>query len=163
RWPSRSPESSMPLSKEQRRKRYAEDPEYRKRAQEASLRHYAAHKAEIDERKRRANLLKRFGMSWREYELRLALQGGAGAICRKNPERRFLCVDHCHKTGKVRGVLCTLCNAALGGFGDDPKRMQAATDYLAAFYASLEPRGEVVASPDGETEAGTINRLLREA
>ena len=67
---------------------------------EANRRYYAAHKAEINERKRRrratdpeyrakcnaarvknqrANLLERFGMSWREYELRLALQNGACA------------------------------------------------------------------------------------
>jgi len=178
------PNNSMPLSNEQRRKRYAEDPEYRQRELEASRRYHAIHKAEINERKRRkwatdpeyrakgnatrgkrqrAHLLKRYGMSSREYELRLALQGGACAICKKKPVRRLLCIDHCHKTGKVRGLLCTLCNAALGGFGDDPKRMQAATDYLTAFYESLEPRGEIVTSTDEQTEAGKAGRLLREA
>jgi hypothetical protein len=146
--------------------------------------YYAAHKAEINERKRRrratdpeyrakcnaarvknqrANLLERFGMSWREYELRLALQNNACAICRKKPKRRLLCIDHCHKTGKVRGLLCTLCNAALGAFADDPKRMQAATDYLTAFYESLEPRGEVMTSTDGQTEAGKVGGLMRKA
>jgi Recombination endonuclease VII len=182
---------NMPVSNERRRRRYAEDPEYRQRELEASRRYHAAHKAEINERKRRkwatdpeyrakgkarvpkdkatrakryrARLLKRYGMSSREYELRLALQNGACAICRKEPKRRLLCIDHCHKTGKVRGLLCTPCNAALGAFADDPRRMQAATDYLTAFYASLEPRGNVVISTDEQSEAGKAGRLLREA
>ena len=102
-------------------------------------------------------------MSWREYELRLARQNGACAICKKKPKRRFLCIDHCHKTGKVRGLLCTQCNAALGAFGDDPKFTQAATDYLTAFYASLEPAGEVVTSTAQQTEAGEVGGLMREA
>ncbi len=178
----------MALSKEHRQKhrrnRYAEDPEYRKSELEDNRRYYAAHKAEINERKRRrratdpeyrakcnaaqvknqrANLLERFGMSWREYELRLALQGGACAICRKKPKQRLLCIDHCHKTGKVRGLLCTSCNAALGAFADDPKLTQAATDYLTAFYESLEPGGDVVTSTDEQTEAGKVGGLMRKA
>ena len=179
----RPPEEVRAASK-RRRKRYAEDPEYRERKLESNRRYHDAHKTEINERRRRkwaadpeyrarcnaactknqrAKLLKRFGMSWREYELRLALQGGACAICRKEPRRRLLCIDHCHKTGKVRGLLCTPCNAALGAFADDPKRTQAATDYLTAFYESLEPGGDVVTSTDEQTEAGNAGRLMRKA
>src|SRR5216684_1391978 len=126
---------------ERKRKRYAEDAEHRKRKLEAVRRHQAAHKPKINARRRRryatdpeyrakylaanaksrrANLLKRYGISWPEYELRLALQGGVCAICKKKPKRRLLCVDHCHKTGKVRGLLCSSCNAALGLYEDDP-------------------------------------------
>ncbi len=39
-------------------------------------------------------------------------------------------IDHCHKTGKVRGLLCKLCNCGLGYFRDDPKLMLAAITYL---------------------------------
>jgi Recombination endonuclease VII len=184
RWPDGHRKNYMPTSKEQRRKKYAENSEHRQRLQESNRRYYAAHRSEINARRRRrrasdpeyrarcsaaransqrAKLLKRFGMSWREYELRLARQNGACAICKKKPKRRFLCIDHCHKTGKVRGLLCTQCNAALGAFGDDPKFTQAATDYLTAFYESLKPTGDVMTSTDEQTETGNAGGLMRKA
>jgi Recombination endonuclease VII len=168
---------------EKQRRRYAEDPEYRKKELESASRYYATHKAEITERKRRryatdpeyrtrvlaqnaksqrANLLKRYGMSLPEYELRLARQNGVCAICRKNP-KGLLCVDHCHVTGKVRGLLCRKCNTALGFYDDDPIRMQAGADYLRTFYESLEPRGDVMTSTHDHTETGKASRLMREA
>jgi len=67
-----------------------------------------------------------------EDELRILLeQHAVCAICetdnwgRKGPQ-----VDHDHKTGAVRGVLCTRCNTALGHMQDDPARLRAAADYL---------------------------------
>jgi len=41
-----------------------------------------------------------------------------------------LCIDHCHTTGKARGLLCSNCNTALGYFGDDVIKMQKAIEYL---------------------------------
>src|SRR5262249_5020849 len=174
----------MPLSKERKRTRYAEDPAYRNKELESGRRYYATHKAEINERKRRryatdpefrakllatndkgrrATQLKfRYGISLLEYELRLALQNGACAICKKKP-KGLLCVDHCHLTGKVRGLLCRKCNSALGFSGDDATRMQAGADYLRAFYKSLEPRGGGMTSTDEQTETGKASRLMRKA
>ena len=43
---------------------------------------------------------------------------------------RFLNVDHCHATGKIRGVLCSVCNMAIGNANDDPKRLRKLADYL---------------------------------
>lgn len=51
------------------------------------------------------------------------------AICK---EELKLYLDHCHETGRFRGLLCNQCNLGLGQFKDDPERLQAAIDYLAA-------------------------------
>lgn len=39
-------------------------------------------------------------------------------------------IDHCHKTGVIRGVLCAPCNRGIGSFGDDPSRLEQAANYL---------------------------------
>ena len=53
-------------------------------------------------------------------------------ICNKNDEKA-LCVDHCHKTGKVRGLLCNKCNKALGLFNDNIELIKVAASYLERF------------------------------
>lgn len=45
-----------------------------------------------------------------QYDKMLAAQGGKCAICKRPPKSRRLAVDHDHKTGKVRGLLCFRCN-----------------------------------------------------
>jgi len=51
-------------------------------------------------------------------------------ICGLEPLTRRLSVDHCHRTGKVRGLLCYVCNYGLRWFRDDPARLRAAAKYL---------------------------------
>lgn len=48
----------------------------------------------------------------------------------REPSRRRLAVDHCHKTGILRGQLCRRCNIGLGYFLDNPSRLRSAADYL---------------------------------
>lgn len=79
------------------------------------------------------HIFKSYGLTVKEYEEMLANQNGVCAICnmvcnRSNSNR--LCVDHDHKTGKVRGLLCFLCNTGLGRFRDDPEIVSNAHRYL---------------------------------
>lgn len=61
----------------------------------------------------RRNVRLRYGLSWGDYQNLLAAQDGKCKICGLAPIKRRLVVDHCHVTGRVRGLLCHLCNCAL--------------------------------------------------
>lgn len=71
----------------------------------------------------------RFGISLDEVEALVAAQGGRCAICNEVP-RGVLCVDHCHRNGRVRGLLCRKCNMGIGLLRDDPELLAQAAAYL---------------------------------
>jgi hypothetical protein len=77
---------------------------------------------------RAANLRDKYRISVEEYEALRVGRAGRGptptAVAFK------LVVDHCHATGRVRGLLCVGCNAAIGHFRDDVTTVQSALDYL---------------------------------
>ena len=78
-----------------------------------------------------AHLRKSYGISLEDYRKILDSQGGSCWICRGGTSKRFLAVDHCHKTGDVRGLLCARCNGVLADFRDNPEWFQRAIEYLA--------------------------------
>ncbi len=78
---------------------------------------------------RRGNYRK-FGAS--DDQIKLLLARGKCDICGSPGPR--LCIDHCHATSKVRGVLCMNCNQALGKFQDNPDLLGKAKEYLEAQY-----------------------------
>lgn len=92
-----------------------------------------AHKLPSETRKSK---LRKFGLTIEDYERMLLEQDGVCAICRRPETARNqhgpirLSVDHCHKTNRVRGLLCGNCNNGIGRFKDDPLILQSATDYL---------------------------------
>ncbi|MFD7711836.1 endonuclease VII domain-containing protein [Streptomyces sp. NPDC059786] len=73
------------------------------------------------------HLWSKYGMTVAERDEMIASQKGLCAICRMAPAVH---VDHCHETGRVRGVLCFNCNSGLGLLRDDPEAMYRAADYL---------------------------------
>jgi hypothetical protein len=77
-------------------------------------------------------LLKKFGITLEEKEKIFKNQNNSCAIClaTENIRSRDWDVDHCHKTGRVRGILCSNCNRALGLFGDDVNVIANAASYL---------------------------------
>lgn len=83
-------------------------------------------------KKRERNLQKLYGISLEDYNNLRYSQDYKCGICRRHEEDFWykLCVDHDHKTGSVRALLCTNCNTGLGVFNDDPKLLKKAMEYL---------------------------------
>ena len=80
----------------------------------------------------KSDLKKNYGISFEQYQEMYTKQKGNCACCGQHESafKRKLHVDHCHKTGKVRGLLCHSCNAAIGHFGDSIERLISAIEYL---------------------------------
>lgn len=91
---------------------------------------YRLNRKQQAESSRRCSLRRKYGISPEHYDKLLKSQGGRCAICVSLPKRRKLDVDHCHKTGVVRGLLCWRCNTAIGKFQDDPNILEQAASYL---------------------------------
>lgn len=81
----------------------------------------------------KSRLKLQFGMTQEDYDKLLIKQGGVCAICKgpQNIKNRYnLCVDHCHETKAVRGLLCNDCNIGLGMFKDNKNNLLSAVKYL---------------------------------
>lgn len=79
-----------------------------------------------------------YGLSLAQYEDLLRQQSGRCAICGTDRNGGVaMGVDHDHRTGDIRGLLCDPCNIGLGGFRDDPALLAAASAYLQAKRPSL--------------------------
>ncbi len=83
-------------------------------------------------------LINKYGIDSRTYYALLSSQDQKCAICRTpfDPQRKHFAVDHCHASGKIRGILCEPCNLGLGYFRDNTDRLGAAIRYLATTSAS---------------------------
>lgn len=90
-------------------------------------------------------LMDKYGITSEQYNAMLKEQGGVCWICRseerefpfRRGESRRLVVDHCHETGVVRGLLCSLCNTAIGGLKHDPTIVARAAEYLNRSFAHV--------------------------
>ena len=93
---------------------------------------------------REKELKKNYGITLQDWNDMFEAQGGRCAICgthQCNTGKAFA-VDHCHLTGKVRGLLCANCNTGIGKLNDDPELLTKAAEYL----RSHEGRFQVVSS-----------------
>lgn len=81
---------------------------------------------------------KKYNITEKQYNEMVIKQNDLCFICDKNETRlnkrsgkkQPLCIDHCHKTGKIRGLLCFKCNFVLGLFNDDINLFNKAIEYL---------------------------------
>lgn len=117
--------------------------------------YYQKNKEQINEKKKQDrktnkskykehNLMYFFGMTLAEYDMLFEQQNGICAIC-KNPETschqsgkiKDLAVDHDHKSGKIRGLLCSSCNMGLGKFKENAEYLRGAIAYIALHGENL--------------------------
>lgn len=84
------------------------------------------------EKVRNSTLLYKYGLSITEYNYRFQEQNGCCAICGTHQSEltQSLAVDHCHEKGKVRGLLCSKCNIALGNVNEDTNTLLSMINYL---------------------------------
>ena len=119
------------------RAKYASDEEFRQRKlnmqairmredEDFRLRHRASC--------RKGHLRRAYGLTQETFDAMLHAQGGCCAICKAKPidgnQGSRMVVDHCHLTNQIRGILCDLCNTALGKFEDNVGLLKSAIDYL---------------------------------
>ena len=84
------------------------------------------------EKSRNWNLISKYGITGKDYDILWHLQGEKCAVCGKKRQlgqKRFS-LDHDHTTGQVRGILCMSCNGALGVLGDDVNSLEKVIQYL---------------------------------
>jgi hypothetical protein len=169
-----------------RKKRYAEDPEFREKVKGES-RAYRVTNADAVNMPAR---VRKYGLSVPEFVAMVARQKGLCAVCLKVPERG-LCIDHDHEIRKLRSLLCGKCNLGLGNFNDDSAAMRRGADYLdywqwrladprntgppvlpegIRFFApsprtsqSPASKGEDMTLTDEPTEESKADRLIRRA
>lgn len=107
----RNPEKYRAAARERRKK----DPEKYK----SYVRNYREKNVDAE---RARHLMREYGITLEEYNAMSVQQGSVCAICKqpetqeRNGVKYRLAVDHCHKTGKIRGLLCFPCNSAIGKF-----------------------------------------------
>ena len=113
------------------------------RAEYAKL-YRASHKEKIKNKQRDIRYKESYGISLQDYNHILEKQGNKCACCgttqpSKSPGKwTNFCVDHCHLTGEVRGLLCNSCNIGIGKLGDNLSGVLNAVSYLSSFHRKEE-------------------------
>ena len=112
-------------SKEKRKEQYNDNPQEEKQKLKT---YYQNNK----DKAKNYYLVKNYGIDAETYEQMFKDQEGKCAICDTPHEElnRGLFVDHCHSSGKVRGLLCQFCNTLLGMAQDNKSILQKASKYL---------------------------------
>lgn len=131
-WAKKWRQTYPSLFREQKRQKYQKNLEanrvkslaryYVRKTKVAAL----ARQAENNRHSRRHRL---YGLTKEEFASRVAAQDGLCSLCARKP-KGTLVIDHCHETGKIRGLLCPQCNTALGRLGDTIEGLERALRYL---------------------------------
>lgn len=98
----------------------------------AARRERQASRPNIQAERKQRFVQSRYGLSWDEYQAMVEASNGCCTICQQafEEKRKEPFIDHCHSSGKVRGLLCLGCNSALGHFKDSESSLERAILYL---------------------------------
>ena len=118
-------------------KAWASENRERKRAnnarwEKANRDKFKTYPSRSPEASRAKHLMLKYGLTEEQFEEMAESQNHRCAICKK---KRKLCVDHCHETKKIRGLLCRTCNAGIGQLGDSYDGVLSALNYLENYNA----------------------------
>lgn len=126
-------------------KKLKQDPNYRakrlvyekryKEANKEKVKAWAKARSKKHESKR---MFRKYGIDYDQYCHLVIIQGGVCAICKRDNGKHKLLIDHCHKTGKVRGLLCKKCNTGIGLLGDCAALISRAVEYCKNVEASCQ-------------------------
>jgi hypothetical protein len=103
---------------------------YRKTNKDKISAHKKSYYAANKDKAKNAMLKHNHEITLNEYNQMHYLQQGCCAICGKSTKGKDCHVDHCHKTNRIRGLLCHKCNTALGLFKDNPDILIKAANYI---------------------------------
>jgi len=109
---------------------YYNDPTYKKRSK-GYIEKWKQKNPEQRKKHVRNSRIRAYGISPEQYKSMLEEQGNCCAIC-KQENKRAMAIDHDHKTGKVRGLLCDACNLSLGHIEKDGF-LEKALKYIAKY------------------------------
>ena len=108
------------------RERYADNPVVREKLKSGAIEYYGDNKTLI----RSDRILKEYGITLNDKHRMIEENEGKCPICGSDDPGRYWAIDHCHKTGLVRGVLCNACNKGLGFFKDNVASLYKSIWYL---------------------------------
>jgi hypothetical protein len=111
-----------------RSKQRAADGEWKTPKHKERIRaYYVKNRERVTAREREARLKRRYGITVKQRDQMFAQYEGKCWLCREGVAEM---IDHCHKTGRVRGALCLHCNNGLGFFRDNTGTLLKAIRYL---------------------------------
>lgn len=119
-------------------------------------------KSRVNKEEQRRSYRRRYGVEVSDRDAILSEQGGVCAICDHSLSKfgsrgTDACLDHCHATGRVRGVLCNHCNKMLGMARDRPVTLRRAAEYLELLDAPI-----VITEEEAARSKATVD-LVRKA
>lgn len=121
--------------------------EYRRKFPELARASYRRQREKNPDLCYRSYLVRNYGITLKDYKAMVASQGGVCAICGRRPSgngvNKRLFIDHNHSTKKIRALLCSNCNFAIGHMRDDASLAQKMADYLRSYAGGQIPQSQV--------------------